>query len=544
MWSFAYQVFRRIGIAIASPAIELPLLLDALLYRVARRTTTFCDLKIRLVAGSITMKRTFLYLTPTWFYQCLCVLKPCIRAALVVLISLCFASLASATAMGDKWVHPERSTLKETPGGMPFYPSRASTGGKQLTPEMFDSSETCKACHLEIYNQWKESVMAQAWDDPIYEALVKRASKATNGAVDNFCVGCHSPLGLTVYGTSAASFDDENFVPPGVNCEACHNISDISGRDNGAYVLTPTTNGKGAPSQKYGPRKDAESPYHETTYSELHTRSEFCAACHNVTHPFNGTPIERTYDEWSESAYNEEGVQCQDCHMTPGPGVQENPGKSALMGKEREKIYSHYFTGGNVTLHKYFGQEKMAERATAMLQSAATMEFVDPPEQLRSGQMVTVKLKVSNVGAGHKLPTGFPEGREIWVDFKVTDATGKELFRSGAVRDGHTEKGTKNFKVLLGDKDGNVVDLNVWEVDRVLSDNRILPKGYAIVDYTFVIPQEVQGPLTLSADLNYWPFAQSLVDELLGEGKMKVVITRMTSAEQKVDLQSQLGLQP
>jgi len=462
-----------------------------------------------------------------------------VPTASYILITLClifttlYSTLALASPPADKWVHPTRSALQAEPDKLPFYPSRASTGGKTLTTSMFDVSETCQGCHQEIYHQWKDSVMAQAWRDPIYKALLKRASAATDGKLDNFCVGCHSPIGMTT-GQAVPGEPIETADMPGVNCETCHNISDISGRDNGAYVLTPDQN---VPSKKYGPRKDAESPYHASSYSSLHTRSEFCSACHNVTHPFNGTPIERTYDEWSESAYNEEGIQCQDCHMTPGPGVQHNPGKSALMGKERGKVYSHYFTGGNVTLHNHFNQPEMAERARAMLRSAAEMDFIDPPSSASPGQLVTIILKVRNTGAGHKLPTGFPEGREVWVDFQVSDRQGNSVFRSGAVHDGHTEPGTRNFKVTLGDKNGNVVDLNVWEVDRVLSDNRILPKGYALVKYQFMVPNEVKGPLSLSANLNYWPFPQKLVDELLGEGKMKVEIVTMTTAQHNLKLQ-------
>jgi len=454
---------------------------------------------------------------------------------LFIALTLFHSLLFAAAPPGDKWVHPARSALQAEPDKLPFYPSRASTGGTRLTKDMFDTSETCQGCHQEIYLQWKDSVMAQAWRDPIYKALLKRASEATDGKLDNFCIGCHSPIGMTVEGAMEGETIDTAEVP-GVNCETCHNISDISGRDNGAYVLTPDAT---APSKKYGPRRDAESPYHASSYSALHTRSEFCSACHNVTHPFNGTPIERTYDEWSESAYNEEGVQCQDCHMTPGPGVRQNPGKSAPMGKERGTVYSHYFTGGNVTLHRHFNQTEMAERATAMLQSAATMEFVKPPGTLPDGELITITLKVSNTGAGHKLPTGFPEGREVWVDFRVLDADGRQVYRSGAVRDGLTEPGTQSFKVKLGDKDGNVVDLNVWEVDRVLSDNRILPKGYALVEYSFVIPPDSPGPFTLHADLKYWPFPQQLVDELLGKGEMKVEIVTMTSVSQRVPLRKE-----
>src|SRR5688572_25688951 len=65
-----------------------------------------------------------------------------------------------------------------------FYPSRANTGGKKLKLEMFESAEVCGACHQEIYTEWKESVMSKAWDDPIYRALLKRASIATSGKVD------------------------------------------------------------------------------------------------------------------------------------------------------------------------------------------------------------------------------------------------------------------------------------------------------------------------------------------------------------------------
>lgn len=77
--------------------------------------------------------------------------------------------------------------------------------------------------------------------------------------------------------------------------------------------------------------------------------------------------------------------------------------------------------------------------------------------------MEVIKLKVSNTGAGHKLPTGFPEGREVWVDFTVTDKNGVIVYSLGKVEDGHTEPNTKSFKAILGDKNGDVIDINVWE---------------------------------------------------------------------------------
>jgi hypothetical protein len=413
------------------------------------------------------------------------------------------------------------------------------TEGAKATPEVFESAQVCAACHDEIYRQWRSSVMSRSWDDPIYRGLLKMASEATDGALDNFCTGCHTPIGLTTGQVTAQGNrtlpEEEGDAPlPGVDCEACHNMSGHSGMDNGAYILAIDTNGRPT---KLGPRRDAVSPYHETAFSRFHTESRFCGTCHNVTHPFNSTPIERTYDEWQESPYSQAEVQCQDCHMPTYAG------KAAIMGKTRQDIRSHYFTGGNVTLLEYFGETEAAERARQLLRRAGDIEILDPPAVLERGQQATVRVRVSNTGAGHKLPTGFPEGRELWIDFKVSDADGEILYRLGRVEKGMTEPGTRSFKVHLGDRDGQEVLVEVWRVARILRDNRILPGGYEEVEFRFTIPQDAKGPLHVSADLNYWPFPQALVDRILGRERLKVEITRVDSANVDVALRTQ-GLAP
>ena len=211
-------------------------------------------------------------------------------------------------------------------------------------------------------------------------------------------------------------------------------------------------------------------------------------------------------------------------------------GKAAIMGPDRERVASHWFSGANATVLSYLGQHEAAQRAREMLASAAEMQFQPLPADMLPGQYTTVAVKVANVGAGHKLPTGFPEGREIWIDFQVRDATGRELYRLGAVKDGKTEEDTRNFKVHLGDKDGNELDIEVWNATQILSDNRILPKGYIVREFSFQVPADAVGPLTLTAHLNYWPFSQKLADYLLGKDKMQVEVTRMASVTQRVPL--------
>lgn len=451
-----------------------------------------------------------------------------------LLLGLSAVAVAAPYETGTKWLEPQRTWIKNTPGAMPFFPHRANTtDNKPLNMADFDKPEICSACHQEIYSQWSESVMAQSWEDPIYRAVLKKASEATNGAVDNFCTGCHTPIGLTSGHINSKSNRDpieqtaaENPLP-GVDCESCHNISSRTGIDNGAYVLTPKLNGKRT---KFGPYKDAVSPYHETVYSELHTRSDFCGTCHNVTHPFSTTPIERTYDEWQESEYSFNDKQRQECHMKPYKG------KAAITGPERENVFSHWFTGGNVTLLKHFGKEEGAQRSIDLLKNAAEISFVEMPAKLTAGQDVSIKVKVLNKTTGHKLPTGFPEGREMWIDFQVTDATGAVVYRLGAVKDGLTEKGTENYKVHLGDKDGHPVELEVWNVTHILSDNRLPANGWDIRNFHFEVPATVKGPLKITAKLNYWPFPQKIVDELVGPGKVPVEITTMASVESQIAL--------
>jgi len=367
---------------------------------------------------------------------------------------------------------------------------------------------------------------SNAWVDPIYRAALNHISKAANGVADQLCMGCHTPIGVVTGEANPGGTGMSAVANRGVQCEVCHNISETNGIGNGAYVLTPKLHGRPL---KFGPFKDAQSPYHDTAYSQLHTQSEFCGQCHNVNHPFNRMPIERTYDEWKDSVYAGQGVQCQDCHMKPAPG-QASP-----LGKQRPKIYSHYFVGGNA-LSTALLNEKVdvhADMAIEQLQHCATVDISAAPSY-SAGAMALVRVKVTNVGAGHKLPTGFPEGREMWLDFKVTDASGKEVYRLGAVKAGKTEPESKTFKVVLGDKNGNVVDLELLQADRVLYDTRIPAKGYSMVDYVFVVPADARGPLTINADLNYWSVSPDWIGRLMGDKAPQVPVIRMANARMTV----------
>ena len=141
----------------------------------------------------------------------------------------------------------------------------------------------------------------------------------------------------------------------------------------------------------------------------------------------------------------------------------------------------------------------------AMLAPQGAIELVDMPAAFTPGQIGKARVKVSNTGL--EAATGYSQAREVWIDFRLIDATGREFYRLGAIKDGRTEPGT-----------------------------RVLPKRQVVEEFSFAIPGNAVGPITVRADLNYWPFPQKLADVILGPNKLRVDITRIASAASQVPL--------
>ena len=80
-----------------------------------------------------------------------------------------------------------------------------------------------------------------------------------------------------------------------------------------------------------------------------------------------------------------------------------NPGKASIMGPERDQVYVHDFVGANFTVTSLLGSDRHAEIAQERLRHAAELD-VTAPGSAKQGDMVTVKVKVSNVGAGQTYP--------------------------------------------------------------------------------------------------------------------------------------------
>ncbi len=390
----------------------------------------------------------------------------------------------------------------------------------------FDDPTVCKGCHGEIYDQWDGSMHSIAYTDPVYLAEAEMASRETDGLTDTYCARCHTPIGVLSGEVPPIGLENLSEISKkGVQCDFCHSVNKSTGIGNGAFMVSPD-------GIKRGPYDDSKAPYHESVFSELHTKSEFCGMCHEVYHPVTGIPVEETYTEWKEGPYSKT-TQCQDCHMTPGvTHFEANPGKASEIGPERDHVYTHYFVGGNAAVTGIMGSEVHQKMAEERLKSAATLAL----EAEKKDTEAEITVKVTNAGAGHKLPTGLTEARQAWIEIQVNDASGKEIYHSGGLdSEGEVDPDAVIYHVVLGDASGNPT-MKVWEAESILFDNRILPKETRVEKFNFAIPGGLEGPITVNAKLNYRSASQKFLDELFEEGEVVAPVIEMAGAESTIEV--------
>jgi len=425
-----------------------------------------------------------------------------------------------------------------------FAPTELRTvSGKHLDPENFLDAETCGACHSAHFEQWDGSVHSRAHEDSIYLAFAKLARKEGGDKLYLFCSACHAPAGVAVGEIPSADDSNHSFLTKeGVTCDACHSAADVRAVHEGAPAnasLVLSDSGT-----RYGPIEGpAEADAHDSAYAEIFKRAEFCSACHTLTHPYNGLLIENTYAEWKAGPYAEAGIQCQDCHMRTveqAVNVAQSmqplkvPGVAADDGPERDNIHNHMFVGANVNGDAVGAGAEHVAAARQRLKSAATLAL-KLPQRVMAGGELAVEVSVSNVAAGHAIPTSITELREVWIDLTVIDADGGELFRSGAVdAKGRVDPDAVMYHSVLVDKDGEVTYLP-WRAEKTVKEKLIPPRTTVHERYAVPIPAGAKAPLRVAAVLRYRSASQYVLDELFGEGRFSIEIVDMAAANSRIE---------
>jgi hypothetical protein len=461
-------------------------------------------------------------------------------------------------------------------------------GSQPLSGVVLDDPETsCFTCHgyYDLANEpgttWKGGMMSQAMRDPLFLACLAVAEQDAP-SVGDLCLRCHTPGGwlegrsVDTRGGLVTAKDRK-----GIQCDFCHRLVDrnyVAGTSpvqdvnvlasvsplplqygNGQYIADP------APLRR-GPFSDTVAS-HDVATSPFHRSSNLCGTCHDVSNPVyvktgprdytlnafnephpdmdlrNMFPIERTMSEWTQSAYAAGGVYqpqfagnkadgmvstCQDCHMRDVDAKGCNERGVPI----RPDLPLHDLMGGNAFIPDilplfYPTEVDVTELAAAkaraihMLQLAATLEVTPLP--------FGVRVKVTNE-TGHKLPSGYPEGRRIWINVQAKNASGVQVYESAAydnatgvlthdddakvyeIHPGLSPALAQALGFPVGPSFHFVLNDTVWE------DNRIPPRGFTNAGF-----ETIQSPPVghVYEDGQHW----DITDYWLPEGSDSATVT-------------------
>lgn len=416
----------------------------------------------------------------------------------------------------------------------------------QKTYNLFETPERCAQCHRDIYMQWKQSMMSQAythhWDEIEYFKLaLPHAEKDEKVAeVKAGCNGCHSPIAYFVGDIPPAPPVKNTRANESVSCDVCHTISGFTGETpfNYNYVLSPGET-------KFGPRMGAVSPHHDTKYLDFIKTPEFCGTCHNEKNPY-GIWVKSTQLEWKEGPYSKEGVRCQDCHMW------HTEGTSATMGKKYPDMATHYFPGGHIF---------------SKIRGVIEIKIYSDYQEYEPGDKAIITVHLYNAKAGHKLPTGSVEERQLWLEVHAIDSKGnvytipvdKKGFEGeeftitsnepsyfdigeimnikdfkGLKRD-DLEEGHRIFRIPYFDPKGRMT-ICQWNTASLGVDYRIGPRETKFETYTWTIPENIPpGKVKIEAKLKYRLLVKS-VAEFLGVPSDEYETKEINSAETEINI--------
>lgn len=273
---------------------------------------------------------------------------------------------------------------------------------------------------------------------------------------------------------------------------------------------------------------DAPAHFHPVMDSPFHREGNICGTCHDVSNPTdcgastNGDtqdcfPIERTWTEWRHSAFYDatapgggEAKNCQSCHMS-GPLNAVNFGMPCVGGGANpfphfDDVHFHDLTGGNAFIPLVLKDMKNRYNtcvadpmcAGAELDFKNAVDGLYPPaggspflfmqdndldagvERVKRTLKRAAYLDVTSVTAndltvrvtnrtGHKLPTGYPEGRRMWLNVRFLNNVGALVAESGRYNGD-------------GDEDPVLEDAALYHDQSV--DGAVGPKPYDVLTYT------------------------------------------------------------
>lgn len=384
-----------------------------------------------------------------------------------------------------------------------------------FTENRFPSATACAKCHPGHYEEWSASAHAYAQLSPVFNAMHATIVKLTNGTNGDFCIRCHSQVGMQLgEPVFMSNLDRHPSSREGITCIVCHRINSNYGKISGRFhivegdIFEPVYGPSGndilsevlSNKDKFKVNTDRDKngrAIHTAAvkFSPL-AESGFCGSCHDVN-LLNGFRLEEAFSQFKNTKANDRGESCQDCHMATIPGVASEYAQApaAKVGNKftpTRKRTNHIFAGPDYSIvHPGIFPHNTRAQDLASLAEWLTFDYeagwgtdafeknvdknykfperwayVDDRYEARSilkdqfkllskvrdqryqilrrairlkevivtkntKKALDFKIKVQNGTDGHGVPTGFDAERLFFMQITVTDADGKEVFKSG-----------------------------------------------------------------------------------------------------------------
>lgn len=426
------------------------------------------------------------------------------------------------------------------------------------------------------YDGWQGTMMAGAMRDPLYLATLTVAEQDRPG-IGDWCLRCHTPPGF-VGGRTRSSMaaplgaDLESADRDGVTCDSCHRMVATPNLGNGQYQLSLTET-------RFGPYPNVDSIRHPGEASAWLADSRMCGTCHELANPVQPQrtadgadtgrrfPLDTTYSEWSRSAFavagSADAATCQDCHMprAGAPGHVSTNSTAVLRDDPRR----HSFAGANawglrvlaamrndVTAGEFYDPDAVpfyeagAARAEATLRSAVALEVRSAPAQAAPGERVEVVARITN-RSGHRVPTGYADGRRVWLEVALVDAESRATVVSGAYDAAEARLDEADPQLRLYEAQHGRAGMGRGEHialhDTVVRDTRLPPRGYRPLPghepvgadyaggeggalrhwddttYAVTLPATARGPVTVRVRARYQVTTRQYVEFLAGANR-------------------------
>ncbi|MEL7059861.1 MAG: tetratricopeptide repeat protein [Acidobacteriota bacterium] len=441
-----------------------------------------------------------------------------------------------------------------------FFPSLARTATGDFIPErVLQNDAYCAECHQDSHETWAASMHKfSSFNNPPYLFSVRNTramSLARDGDVRaaRFCAGCHDPVVFF-----SGKFDDPNFddvhdptAQAGITCTTCHAITNLNSvRGNADYTIEEPIHYPFAfseqPALAWVNRQlvMAKPELHKRTFLKpLHSTPEFCGSCHKVHLPeeLNGYKWLRGqnhYDSFLLSGVSGHGASsfyypdvaepsCNGCHMPTMPSAQF--AARDLDGDGTTEIHDHQFPSANTAIPQLVGLPSWVnEKHRAFNEGVMRLDIfalregeslaADPIAPLRPelptlepGGSYLLDIVVRTLKMGHLFTQGTADSNEVWLDVRLVaeEPGGRRVIgRSGGLGERNAVDPWSHFvNSYVLDREGRRIDRrNAEDIFVALYNHQIPPGAADSIHYAFELPEDLAGPVTVEARLQYRKF--------------------------------------